>query len=56
MSQLHKILLTFLGADIDECMVQSPCDGKAVCIDEEGSFMCQCLKGYVENGTTCTGM
>ena len=42
--------------DIDECSVGSPCDGNAICTNNEGSFTCVCNRGFSGNGITCSGM
>ena len=42
--------------DINECSVGSPCDGNAICVNNEGSFTCTCNKGFSGDGSTCSGM
>ena len=46
------VLLLFL--DIDECL-STPCDPNASCLDNQGSYDCQCNSGYSGNGFTCAG-
>ena len=41
--------------DILEC-AGLPCDTNAACMEEVGSFSCQCNSGFTGNGTTCEGM
>ena len=41
--------------DIDEC-VSNPCDSKATCTNEIGTFTCECDAGYEGNGITCQGI
>ena len=44
--------------DVDEC-VRSPdiCHQNANCINTEGSYSCQCLKGYTGDGKlNCSGI
>ena len=44
-------------ADINECMEgRDNCDVNAVCSDSVGSLTCDCVDGFIGNGTTCTGM
>jgi fibulin 1/2 len=40
--------------DIDECQKQ-PCGTNAKCINNEGSFACQCEPGYALRGRDCEG-
>nr|XP_027194219.1 nidogen-2-like [Dermatophagoides pteronyssinus] len=40
--------------DIDECHTRTRvCDMNAICMNELGSFRCQCLDGYVGDGFQC---
>ncbi|XP_065190725.1 neurogenic locus notch homolog protein 4-like [Sycon ciliatum] len=39
--------------NIDECLPASPCHVDAICIDNEGGYMCLCKSGYHGNGTQC---
>ena len=50
-NDLHKNYL-----DIDECELgfyTDECDENAVCINNEGSFTCQCQLPYFGDGRTC---
>ncbi|MEO1339510.1 MAG: calcium-binding EGF-like domain-containing protein, partial [Myxococcota bacterium] len=41
--------------DIDECTTTSVgCDVNATCVNQPGSFACQCNDGFMGDGTTCT--
>ena len=53
-STLFSILILCLFVDINECL-NSPCGRNASCIDNEGSFICQCNVGFSGDGFTCTG-
>ena len=46
---------TFFNLDINEC-ADNPCNQNANCINNEGSYLCECNTGYTGNGTNCTGM
>ena len=42
--------------DVDECDLQNPnhtCDAQAFCLNNEGSFTCECNKGFSGNGHSC---
>ncbi|KAK2561462.1 Pro-epidermal growth factor [Acropora cervicornis] len=42
--------------DIDECEGENfcaPVGGK--CVNEQGKYRCECMKGYEGNGNTCKG-
>ena len=41
--------------DVDECALQSPCDGNALCNNTLGSYTCTCNEGYTGDGMNCTG-
>ena len=42
--------------DIDECTAGSHnCSQNAQCVDDAGSFICQCLTGFTGDGFTCAG-
>ena len=46
----------FHYSDIDECSTGNDnCDVNADCINDQGSFSCQCREGYQGNGITCEG-
>ena len=46
----------FILTDINECINESPCDPNAECDNTAGSYTCQCVTGFVGDGTTCEGM
>merc|ERR1712168_1028706 len=37
--------------DVNECIVDNPCENKATCINQIGSFRCECSEGFT--GKTC---
>jgi len=39
--------------DVNECIVNNPCDENASCKNTEGSVTCRCNKGFRGNGYTC---
>ena len=44
------------SSDIDECEgknICAPVGGK--CVNEQGKYRCECMKGYQGNGKTCKG-
>lgn len=44
-------------ADTDECQVGIDiCDSNATCLNEVGSYSCECNRGYTGDGYHCTGM
>ena len=46
-------LLSFV-VDIDECMRGThDCHDNATCTNTEGSYECDCIEGYMGNGTYC---
>ena len=44
-----------LFADNDECSPTSPCHADATCVNNPGSYECNCNPGYSGNGFSCTG-
>ena len=44
-----------LCQNINECNATAPCSRDALCIDNHGSFGCECLTGYTGNGFSCSG-
>ena len=58
MSNKHTKVYLVL-TDINECELGvSTCHESATCSDVvggAGSFSCNCVPGYIGNGTTCTG-
>jgi hypothetical protein len=47
---LDELLLS----DFDECLIDGSCD--QVCINENGSFDCQCVSGYEKSDHRCTAI
>ena len=45
--------MLFTFSDIDECD-NNPCDGNASCSNNNGSYSCECDKGYSGDGYECT--
>ena len=45
-------------ADVDECIAPSAnnCSSNADCVNEPGSFECNCRPGYTGDGVNCNGM
>ena len=42
--------------DIDECLGEHECNlAKSICINDIGSYHCQCKLGYTGDGINCTG-
>lgn len=53
---LFFFLFTLNFTDIDECAsVPSACDVNAACSNSEGSYSCECKRGFTGNGTICEG-
>lgn len=52
---LKKITSNFkINLDIDECRVGvAICKANSVCRNTVGSYLCDCLDGYIWNGTLC---
>jgi hypothetical protein len=50
---IYCLLFLLFFLDIDECLT-NPCHVNASCIDNEGSFVCQCHAGYSGNGFNCS--
>ena len=47
----------FFIIDINECNnITYPCHANATCNNTNGSYICDCRKGYDGDGTNCTGM
>lgn len=40
-------------ADVDECSTGLPCDPNATCINQPGSYQCECRPGFEGDGTDC---
>lgn len=55
--QIYLIKHYLLVLDIDECAdeYENDCDPNAVCTNTEGSYICQCYRGFEGDGQNCTG-
>lgn len=58
--QLYELIERHLTVscfvDEDECALgRDRCDANANCLNNIGSYGCQCLAGYTGNGITCRG-
>ena len=55
---LYKLIIQSpVPTDIDECEQDiHDCHTNAVCINNVGSFTCQCSDGFQGNGRNCTGL
>ena len=50
-------ILLLLITDINECDTgKFTCDKNAHCVNNDGSYGCQCNTGYTGDGTTCSSM
>ena len=47
----YSVLIAFMNSDVDECLF-SPCGDEVPCINELGSYSCQCFSGWT--GKNCT--
>ena len=56
-AQIHDVsLISIFFSDIDECSLGSDnCDVNAQCINEMGTFSCECNAGFTGDGVTCIG-
>ena len=51
-----RLVLSLSFSDVDECSSGgNNCDDNAQCLNTEGSFACNCSKGFEGNGTVCYG-
>ena len=55
MNGLKTISKLCVALDIDECVVESPCDTNATCNDNVGSYVCSCNSGFTGDGFNCSG-
>ena len=46
---MHEFSFFFTFPDINECLTDGICGYNAQCINEEGSYRCQCPENYVFN-------
>ena len=54
-SMLIYFIAMHIRTDINECETD-PCNGtNALCINNDGSFYCDCHPGYTGDGYQCTG-
>ena len=51
----HKASRNISVTDIDECANERPCHSNAECTNTPGSHTCQCMTGFLGDGTTCEG-
>ena len=50
---MNAIYYTIIS-DVDEC-VEEPCPENSDCVNQEGSYECQCHEGYVMYNSVCEG-
>ena len=49
-------IVTLIYLDLDECLTDTDiCNENANCTNTDGSYACQCVKGYSGDGYSCTG-
>ena len=53
----HQLTISFThSSDVDECATgRDDCSLNAVCINTDGSFLCQCRPGFEGDGRVCRG-
>ena len=58
MHDFQRVIGISCVADIDECAIgdKGGCHKDARCVNEVGSFRCECKPGYEGNGKTCIGI
>ena len=39
----------YVCIDVDECAIESPCQDDATCVNNVGSYECQCNTGNIES-------
>ena len=53
----HPINPSVPFLDIDECVLNiDECDANAVCVNDRGSYSCNCAVGFSGNGFNCSGI
>ena len=51
------LLILFIILDVNECQDSSPCHKDAECINNPGSFTCECKEGFEGDGVkNCKGI
>ena len=49
--------MLFLYIDVDECSLDlHDCGNNSNCINDAGSYLCECKKGFSGDGKICEGM
>ena len=53
----HSVVsLVYCIVDINECLNETCSDVNAECVNNVGSYSCQCKQGYTGDGDNCTSM
>lgn len=53
----HSLFVCSTYADIDECALgEDVCGANTQCVNNPGSYECECMPGFVANGHICTGL
>ena len=45
----------YLFLDINECLNTTICPVHSVCLNTDGSYLCNCEVGYIKNDSQCIG-
>ena len=46
----------FLSLDLNECDLDTHvCHDNATCTNTDGSYICECIDGYIGDGFNCSG-
>lgn len=54
--ELLIMLYLDICSDVNECERRTDdCVGNMNCINTNGTFICECKKGYIESESTCKG-
>lgn len=58
LTQLNSIISLYSLPDIDECVNETICGEHGFCENTDGSYRCQCYRGYANapDGQGCVGM